>query len=302
VTAALVATVGAPLLLEHSVMPADFPANLSKFSSSVPDELGPTNWEEVGGTGAATGTAVANVESPEALVKIVFDVPGAAALEAPGAAAFEVPGVAAFEVPGAAALEVPGAAAFEGMAAGFEVPAEIAFDDSAAAVFSWESLDRMPLSGWVAEAWNSVLSGGDVEGECWGVLKNTQSIKLFTMSPVFFFLGQQVVFIILCDLNKVVVDLTRKKQCCVSGSGIRCFFTPGSRIRDLVVRSGMNIPDHLSMSLETFFGLKILKFFDADPYPGFEIYMTLGPGWKNLDPKSGEISRIRNTGKMVPYR
>jgi hypothetical protein len=34
--------------------------------------------------------------------------------------------------------------------------------------------------------------------------------------------------------------------------------------------SGMNIPDHISESLETIFGLKlkILKFFDADPYPG----------------------------------
>jgi hypothetical protein len=29
--------------------------------------------------------------------------------------------------------------------------------------------------------------------------------------------------------------------------------------------SGMNIPDHVSKSLETIFGLKILKFFDADP-------------------------------------
>ncbi len=184
---------------------------------------------------------MANVESPEALVKIVFDVPGAAAFEGlgvaalevpeavafevpeaaafevPGAAAFEVPGAAASEVPGAAALEVPGAAAFEGsvttafngpavvfdcMAAAFEGPAEVA------AVFSCASLDRMPPSGWVAEAWNSVLSGGDVEGEFCGVLKNTQNIKLFTMSPVLFFLEQQVVFIILCDLNKVVVELT----------------------------------------------------------------------------------------------
>jgi hypothetical protein len=29
--------------------------------------------------------------------------------------------------------------------------------------------------------------------------------------------------------------------------------------------SGMNNPDHISESLETFFGVKILKFFDADP-------------------------------------
>jgi hypothetical protein len=32
--------------------------------------------------------------------------------------------------------------------------------------------------------------------------------------------------------------------------------------------SGMNIPDHIPGSLETIFGLKILKFFDADPDPG----------------------------------
>jgi hypothetical protein len=30
----------------------------------------------------------------------------------------------------------------------------------------------------------------------------------------------------------------------------------------------MNIPDHISESLETIFWLKILKFFDADPDPG----------------------------------
>jgi hypothetical protein len=45
--AALVATVGEPLLVEHSVMSADFPANLSKPSSPVP-ELGSTKCEEVG--------------------------------------------------------------------------------------------------------------------------------------------------------------------------------------------------------------------------------------------------------------
>jgi hypothetical protein len=37
----------------------------------------------------------------------------------------------------------------------------------------------------------------------------------------------------------------------------------------------MNIPDHISESLETvFFGLKILKFFDADPDPGSGIFLT----------------------------
>jgi hypothetical protein len=52
-------------------------------------------------------------------------------------------------------------------------------------------------------------------------------------------------------------------------------------------RSGVNIPDHISESLKTIFGLKILKFFNADPYPGSGIFLTLNPGWKNSDPLSG---------------
>jgi hypothetical protein len=42
------------------------------------------------------------------------------------------------------------------------------------------------------------------------------------------------------------------------------FVTPGSG-------SGMNSPDHISESLETIFGVKILKFFDADPRSGIKI-------------------------------
>jgi hypothetical protein len=51
--------------------------------------------------------------------------------------------------------------------------------------------------------------------------------------------------------------------------------------------SGMNIPDHISESLEIIFWVKILKFFDADPGSG--IFLTLDPGpgiEKNLDPGS----------------
>jgi hypothetical protein len=41
----------------------------------------------------------------------------------------------------------------------------------------------------------------------------------------------------------------------------------------------MNIPDHISESLETiFFGLKILKFFDADPDLGSGIRSPFDPG------------------------
>ncbi len=49
-------------------------------------------------------------------------------------------------------------------------------------------------------------------------------------------------------------------------------------------RSGMNIPDKFSESLEIVFWVKILKFFDADPDPGSVIFLTLDPGWKNSDP------------------
>ncbi len=37
----------------------------------------------------------------------------------------------------------------------------------------------------------------------------------------------------------------------------------------------MNIPDHISESLEKFFGLKILKFFDVVSGPGSGIFLTL---------------------------
>jgi hypothetical protein len=38
----------------------------------------------------------------------------------------------------------------------------------------------------------------------------------------------------------------------------------------------MNVPDHISESLETIFWLKILKFFNADP--GSVIFLALDPG------------------------
>jgi hypothetical protein len=36
--------------------------------------------------------------------------------------------------------------------------------------------------------------------------------------------------------------------------------------------SGMNIPDHISESLETIFWVKLLKFFDADADPDLGIF------------------------------
>jgi hypothetical protein len=56
--------------------------------------------------------------------------------------------------------------------------------------------------------------------------------------------------------------------------------------------SEMNNPDHISESLETFFWVKILKFFDADPGSRMEKIGSgiRDPRWKNLG------SRIRDPG------
>jgi hypothetical protein len=63
----------------------------------------------------------------------------------------------------------------------------------------------------------------------------------------------------------------------------------------------MNIPDHISESLETSFGVKIpvLDFFDADTDPGYGnlfdpvsgMEINSDPGWK--------LSQIRNTACTV---
>jgi hypothetical protein len=51
----------------------------------------------------------------------------------------------------------------------------------------------------------------------------------------------------------------------------------------------MNIPGHISDSLETIFWLKMVEFFYADPDPGSGIFLTLDPGsgiFLTLDPGS----------------
>jgi hypothetical protein len=59
----------------------------------------------------------------------------------------------------------------------------------------------------------------------------------------------------------------------------------------------MNIPDHISESLETIFGIKILKFFDVNADPGSGNFFDPGSGMeKNSDP--GLTTRIRNTGRV----
>ncbi len=47
----------------------------------------------------------------------------------------------------------------------------------------------------------------------------------------------------------------------------------------------MNIPDHISESLERIFCVKIqyiLKFFESDPDPGIFLTLCPDPGWKNI--------------------
>jgi hypothetical protein len=87
------------------------------------------------------------------------------------------------------------------------------------------------------------------------------------------------------------VGAVTRKQCCGSGSGIRCLFDPwirgwvkksgsesGSRIRDEQPR----IMDHVSENLETIVWVKILKFFDADPGSGNRCGKNSDPGWKKF--------------------
>ncbi len=68
-------------------------------------------------------------------------------------------------------------------------------------------------------------------------------------------------------------------------SGIFLPLDPGTGMGEKT-GSGMNIQDHFPESLRQFLGLKILKFFHADPDPKFGILFNLDPGWKNSDPGS----------------
>ncbi len=73
--------------------------------------------------------------------------------------------------------------------------------------------------------------------------------------------------------------------CRIRDPGSGAFLTPGSGMGKNEdpqpgSGSGMNIPDHISESLETIFGVKILKFFDADPDLGSG--NLFDPEWKKL--------------------
>jgi hypothetical protein len=65
--------------------------------------------------------------------------------------------------------------------------------------------------------------------------------------------------------------LSGKQRFSVTDPGSGAFLTPGSGMgKTSRSGSGMNIPYHISVRLETIFWVKILKFFDAnaDPDPG----------------------------------
>jgi hypothetical protein len=72
---------------------------------------------------------------------------------------------------------------------------------------------------------------------------------------------------------------------------IRGFFDPW--IRDgKNAGSGMYIPDHISESLETILGIKILKFFDADP-DSFLPLIRDGTFWiQDKHPESAKLKKI----------
>jgi hypothetical protein len=83
------------------------------------------------------------------------------------------------------------------------------------------------------------------------------------------------------------------EECCGSGSGILCLLDLWIRDRGWGKIKIRIRDEHLGLYFRKlkniFFGLKILKFFDAD----------LDPGWKKFGSVIGEprlTSRIRNTG------
>ncbi len=65
----------------------------------------------------------------------------------------------------------------------------------------------------------------------------------------------------------------------VADPGSGAFLTPRSGMgKKIWIRIRDDILDHISDGFETIFGIKILKFFDADPDPGSGIFLTLDPG------------------------
>ncbi len=76
-------------------------------------------------------------------------------------------------------------------------------------------------------------------------------------------------------------------KCSVADTGSGAFLTTASGMdKKSGSGSGMNNPDHISESLETIFGVKILKFFDADPGSGMKKFGSRIRDRKNVDPGS----------------
>ncbi len=90
--------------------------------------------------------------------------------------------------------------------------------------------------------------GGQTAKQCL-VSNCTHDMYSTPVDLSFFYLGSAV------EASLDTKNVQMEPNSC--GSGIRCLFDPW--IRD---RLKMNIPDHITESLETIFGLKILKFFD----------------------------------------
>ena len=87
-------------------------------------------------------------------------------------------------------------------------------------------------------------------------------------------------------LNRIAVSKGLRGYCCGSRTAAFVLFwplDPGSGMEKNRIRDPRW--NHISESLGDFWGVKILKFFYADP--GFGIFLTLDPGWRNLDPGSG---------------
>jgi hypothetical protein len=67
----------------------------------------------------------------------------------------------------------------------------------------------------------------------------------------------------------------------------------------------MNIPDHISESLETLIWVKIIEFFNTDPDPGSIIFLTLDPGRKKFrdkHPGSATLARNQENGNKTYLR
>ena len=115
--------------------------------------------------------------------------------------------------------------------------------------------------------------------------RNYMQLSLGSKSPV----KKSSILMVPYRFKKERKRLNINKQCWETDPGSGAFLTPGSEIRypgcvkNQAPGSGMNNPDHLSESLETFFWAKNT----------FMRIRNRDPGGKNSDP--GQTSRICNS-------